>query len=124
MQPNNTPPRLSAAGITVPKRRLSPAAAPTTSTDKPSADTAAMFKRLRGLIDHCGPKPNRNDLVTALISACIGEGLHTRKQIIGVLYRLGFNNGHIAMMLKFGIGRTPESGHWRHNADKTYTLLA
>lgn len=100
--------RISAANLTVPKK--APAA-------------ANLFERLRDLADSFGPKPNKNDAVTALIVACIGEGLNSDKTIMEVLARLGFNTRHVAMMLKHGTGATPASGHWRRNADKTYSPL-
>ncbi len=122
--PTNPARRVSAASLTVPKR-------PTNTEPLPAASAAIHLKeeaprlieRLRRFIEELGPKANKHDLVTAMIYMCIGKGLNTDKQIIGTIYRLGFNNRHVAMMLKEGTGRTSVSGHWRRNADKTYTLL-
>lgn len=120
---NTTPRRISAATLRVPQKPSIPAVAPA-SVAPVSNDRSAIFDGLNRLIEHCGPKPNKHDLVLALIAACVGDGVNTAKQIIGVLHRLGFNNKHVAMMLKEGTGMNPESARWRLNGDKTYSLLS
>jgi hypothetical protein len=82
---------------------------------KPLADNA--YERLRDLRDACGPTVNINDRVLVLIHGCLDEGINTRPSIIETLYRLGFNNRHVAMILKTSVGNEwllgPE-GAYRH----------
>jgi len=115
--------RISAATLTVPKKAVAPAHT-IPEQRPPKAKTAAMFERLQKLMDDCGPKPNKHDLVIALITACITEGVNTRREIIAVLVHLGLNNKHVAMMLKEGAGSDPEAYRWRRNEDGVYRLLS
>jgi hypothetical protein len=152
MDTNPTTGRRSAAHLTVPAKKPSaapltaprnkPSAAPTrpnpstgsrsapnitVSTSEPSvapkSDSSAMFARLQRLIDDCGPNRNKHHLVIVLITACITEGVDTGSRIIGALVHLGFNNRHVAMLLKEGTGANPELHRWRKGQDGRYSLL-
>lgn len=51
----------------------------------------------RALLAGCGT--NKNDQAVAFIIACIGDGLNTRSQILGMGDRCGLNSRHLAVML-------------------------
>ena len=119
--------RRSAAHLTVPTKKPSVVLAGPTekrgigeTRSKPSS--SAMFERLQRLIDHNGKKPNKHDLAIVLITACISEGVNTGPKIIGVLTHLGFNNKHVAMILKAEAGTNPELHRWRKTQDGHYSL--
>ena len=89
----------------------------TTSTDRSPAgstdDAAAIFGRLRELANQCEiGGVNRNDAGIALITACIEEGFDTRPRIVGALKALGFDRGHIAILLKEETGADPRRHRW------------
>lgn len=88
------------------------------------SESAALFDRLRSLSRDIAPGTNKNDQVTALIAASIGEGIVTAKKIIGLVSYFGFSPIHVAKMLEHGTGADPASGHWRRNQDGTFSLLA
>ena len=92
---------------------------------EPSVDvqTAEMFDRLRELDYACGPDANKHDRATALIAACIAEGVNTKSRIIGVLATLGFNRGHIAKWLGMHTGSNPVRHWWKRDEAETYHLL-
>jgi hypothetical protein len=71
----------------------------------------------------CGPEANRHDLGTVLIGACIENGVDTVGGIIRALAPLGFNGGHVALLLREGCGDDPERRLWRRDAERRYTLL-
>ena len=95
-------PRLSAANIKVRK--------PTTSDD-------TLITRLRTL-DHSLLACNKHDRVFALISACISSGFRAPIAIASTLIELGFNRGHVWLMIKEGRGY-----HWRQDSDGNLELL-
>mgnify|MGYP001068991244 CR=1 FL=1 len=110
--PSAAPKKVSAAHIEI--RKAATKAAP---------ETADLFNRLRALLRDITPGTNKNDQVIALISACIGEGIVIKKEIIGLVSHLGFNPRHVAKMLDAGTGGDPASGHWRRNSDGTFSLF-
>ena len=88
------------------------------------AGPAALFDRLSSLLHKVAAGTNRNDQVTALILACITEGIVTKKEIIGIAIHFGFKRYHVAQFLEYGTGHDPESGHWRRNPDGSFSLFA
>jgi hypothetical protein len=86
------------------------------------AEMDEFFDGLRFLMNRFGPKPNKNDLVLALITACIKAGRNTRGEIIGSLCHLERNRGHVAITLKRGTGDNPEGYHWRRDEYDRYSL--
>lgn len=94
----------------------------TTAID-PSVRDAALFDRLRGLIQACGPEANKHDQAIAVIAACIDEGLNTRPRIVGAMKHLGFSTAHAAMMLTEATGCNPERHRWRADEGGRYSLL-
>jgi hypothetical protein len=97
---------ISGADIVVPSRPPSP---------------AGSYAALRELLDSCGP--NKNDRAVVLISACIGDGVATKGEIIGTGMRLGLNPRHIAAILDRDTGDNPERYRWRCDEGGTYSLL-
>ncbi len=81
----------------------------------------ALFDRLSELQADCGP--NKHDQATALITACILEGLNTGARIVGALTGLGMNPGHVWIVLKEGTGANPDRHHWRRDENGIYSLL-
>jgi len=79
-----------------------------------------LFTRLRALKEACGS--NKNDSAIALITACIGEGIDTRPQIIGTLKHLDYNPRHVGMMLNNNEGSLPSLHRWMRDADGCYRL--
>ncbi|WP_062178381.1 hypothetical protein [Sphingopyxis sp. C-1] len=112
IKPPADPKKTSAAHI-----KIRPVSAATKS------ETDAMFSRLSTLLRNIAPGINKNDQVTALIAACIGEGVVTGKKIIGLVSYFGFNPIHVAKMLEHGIGNDPTSGHWHRNHDSSFSLF-
>lgn len=110
---SNTPKKASAADI---KILRTPIIA--------KSESAALFDRLRSLSRDIAPGTNKNDQVTALIAASIGEGVVTRKKIIGLVSYFGFNPIRVAKMLEHGTGHDPDSGHWYRNHDGSFSLFA
>lgn len=108
-----TPEKVSAANI-----KMRPAVA------VPKSESAALFARLSALLRKIAPVSNKNDQVTALILACISEGIVARREIIGIGIHFGFKLFHVAQMLKYGTGIDADSGHWRRNPDGTFGLFA
>lgn len=116
---------IMSTNFSAPPKRASPAnikIRPATAVQK--SETAALFDRLRSLSRDIAPGTNKNDQVTALIAASIGEGVVTAKKIIGLVSYFGFSPIHVAKMLKHGTGADPASGHWRRNQDGTFSLFA
>ncbi|MBA3510450.1 hypothetical protein [Sphingomonas sp.] len=83
--------------------------------------TKTGLDRLRELQADCGD--NKHDQATALIAACILEGLNTAGQIVGALTTLGMNPAHVRIMLKEGTGGDPARHHWRRDEEGRYHLL-
>lgn len=106
--------------LTTPERRIS-AATLTVPSKQPMPASEDVFERLRRLRDELGS--NKNDAVTALIAACIGEGLDTEPLIVAMIGRLGFDDRHIRIMLKNGTGTRPERASWQRKPDKSYSPL-
>lgn len=88
------------------------------------SDTSPLFGRLSTLLRNIAPGTNKNDQVTALIAACISEGIVTKKGIVGIAIHFGFKRYHVSQMLEYGIGYDPTSGHWRRNPDGSFSLFA
>lgn len=94
---------------------------PTPTPQRSKEETADMFSRLRRLVDTCGP--NKNDVVDALIAACIMEGVNTLSQIIGVLTHLGFERFHIIKRVEYGTGTGSTAADWRRDDVGVYSLV-
>lgn len=110
--------RISAANLSVPKKR------PVRSTTPPnSADGTGLFDRLRDLVTHCGNGSNKHDVAIVLITACIQEGVDTGPRIIATLKHLSFNPRHIAILLKKGTGRDRDAHRWSRAEDGTLHVL-
>ena len=84
--------------------------------------SATLFDGLRGLIVACGHKVSKHDLAIVLITACIEHGLDTRRRIVGALGHLGFNHGHVAIILDEGTGRSPDGYHWQIDGEGRYAV--
>jgi hypothetical protein len=82
---------------------------------------AAFFRGLRALMAQCGP--NKNDQVIALISACLEDGVNTRRRIVGVGDTLGYKPQHVVTLLNEGVGIDPRRARWLRDGEGTYTLL-
>lgn len=95
-------PRLSAANIKVRK--------PSTSDDTPITRLQALDRRLLAC--------NKHDRAFALIAACISIGIRAPATIASTLIELGFNRGHVWLMIKEGRGH-----HWREDSDGNLELL-
>ena len=95
-------PRLSAANIKV---------------RKPSASDDKLITRLQTL-DRSLLACNKHDRAFALISACISSGIRAQTAIASTLVELGFNRGHVWLMIKEGRGY-----HWREDSDGNLELL-
>jgi hypothetical protein len=102
--PSATP--LSGADIVIPSR---------------PAEPSGSYAALRELLDSCGP--NKNHRATALIGACIGDGVATKREIVGVGMRLGLNPRHVAATLDRGAGNDPERHRWQCDGNGSYGLL-
>lgn len=100
----SAPPRKSAAGIRIAK--------PPQPMD--------LMSRLARLVQDTGT--NRNDQAIAVITALLSEGVTTRSRIIETMIRLGFSNGHAAVMLAKNAGRNPDASPWCVDADGRYLL--
>lgn len=79
-------------------------------------DNAAMFRGIRELMATCGP--NKHDMVDVMINALIYQDVNTRSGIIGAGIRLGCKPGHVAILLKEGIGH-----RWWRDSDGVYHNL-
>ncbi|SFP99977.1 hypothetical protein [Sphingomonas rubra] len=97
---------ISVADIVVPSRPPSP---------------AGSYADLRELLDTCGR--NKNDRALALISACIGDGITTKSEIVSVGARLGLNPRHVAAILDQDTGTNPERHRWQRDGKGTYSFL-
>lgn len=95
---------------------------PTSVDDRSKADTNALFKRLRKLMENCGPDSSKHDLALVGISACIVESIDTRPRIIGVLRTLGLHPQHVAIILNDGTGNDPQRHRWQRDAEGRYSL--
>ena len=89
-----------------------------------SDSSAALFDRLRGLIDACSLEANRHDQAIAVITACIDEGIDTRPRIVGMMKHLGFDYRHAAMTLNDAAGIDSDRHRWRRDATGRYSLLS
>lgn len=106
-------PRASIATLHVNRRKAKPT--PTGASGR--------YQRLRDLRDRIGVNSNRNDLATALIAACITEGVRHEGDIIRSLVQLGFSGAHVAMILKLNRGSNPAASAWKRDEAKRYSLL-
>lgn len=110
MQPNSNPARRSAAGIVVPKTRLS------------APKVEDRLGDIRDMLDGCGP--NRNDHAIVAIIALITNGVDTGPQIVAALEELGFNKQHAGLTLRKGTGDQPDRHWWSKDEAGRYTLLS
>ncbi len=95
----------------------SPIAAPLRQPKKLSSEKVdAIFQKLREVEDRFGSKPDKNQLVIAMITVCIGGGFDTRCQIIAALVQQGRDRGHVAITLKMKAGEDPTRHLWHCNA--------
>jgi hypothetical protein len=82
-----------------------------------------LFARIQEAIDECGPTMNKHDRAVVAITHCIGDGIHTKTDIIRVLVTYGFTGGHIDNMLNNRKGPYRNADFWRVDADGRYHLL-
>ena len=87
----------------------------------PDVAAERRLKGLRELLDTCGT--NRHDRAIALITACIGDGVNTRSDIVSLGKKLDLNGSHIAIILNEGTGSDPIRHHWRRDDNGVYSLL-
>lgn len=121
-----TRPRISAANLRVPQKK--PAQGPAPGAEVKAApptksEKAALFGRLGRLKASLGSGVNKHEAAIVLISACIEEGIRTGGGIVGALVTLGFNNKHVAMMLKEATGTSPEMHRWSRDQEGRYSLI-
>lgn len=79
-----------------------------------------LFNGFRELLDSCGLETSKHDRAIVLIEACIDQGIDTRARIVGVAKHLGFEHGHIAILLAQNTGRSPDSYRWQRDKDGQY----
>ena len=87
----------------------------TKTLELPGRDSARIFASLKSLADSCG-EASKHDIVTVLILGCLSEGINTRSGVIGMVTHLGYNNKHVAIMLKEGAGPHAEGYSWHRDA--------
>ncbi|NYF33807.1 hypothetical protein [Sphingopyxis sp. JAI108] len=90
----------------------------TLSRDTPAAEVDEIFQRLRELKSNLGKPTNADNRLTAMIAACIDEGINTSPRIFGTARQLGFDLGHTRRVLRSGIGHT-----WNRAADDRFSNL-
>lgn len=83
--------------------------------------SCGSYAALSQLLEACGP--NKNDRAITLISACIGDGVNTEREIIGMGKRLGLNPKHVAVILKQDAGNNPALHRWHRGESGIYRLL-
>lgn len=83
-----------------------------------------IYNSLREIKQTFGPKPNQNDMVDALIEACLIAGLNRRMRIVGALAAVGCGIKHVHVRLDQGAGTSLMANHWKRNDDGTYRLLS
>ncbi|WP_264447467.1 hypothetical protein [Novosphingobium sp. JCM 18896] len=86
------------------------------------SQSEGLIMRLRRVAKDCGDGANINDRITAIIAACIEEGIHGEGQIVAVLMGLGFNNRHVGAILNGHAGRNGAHHLWRKEPGKIYRL--
>lgn len=86
-------------------------------------DLNAFFQGLRELDQACRPNGNKHDRVTALICACIDEGIDTGPRVVGAIKRLGFNAQHVGKLLHDHTGSDPARHHWQRTEAGRYINL-
>lgn len=79
------------------------------------AKETTLFEDLQALMKASGP--NKHDQAINLATACIETRVDTIGQILDVAERLGLKRGHMAHILKDGIGQ-----RWRCDAAGIYSL--
>jgi len=102
----------SAKDITIPDLPI------TLSREAPAAEVDEIFQRLRQLKSNLGRPTNADNRLTAIIAACIDEGINTGPRIFGAARRLGFDIRHTRRVLNSGIGHT-----WTRAADDQFSNL-
>ena len=85
-------------------------------------DANQIFSEVRQLIADCCPTGNKHEQAIVAIEAFIIAGFDTRARIVGALRRLGFDNGHVHIVLKQETGKM-DHHRWRV-ADGRYRLAA
>jgi hypothetical protein len=93
---------------------------PTATNTFPFGPRGEVLEGLRRLDYACGPSVSKHDRAIVLIHACIDQGANTRAQIMAHLTPLGFNKGHIAIVLSAGTGDDPSRHRWSQRPDKTF----
>lgn len=88
------------------------------SREAPAAEVDEIFQRLRELKSNLGKPTNADNRLTAMIAACIDEGINTSPRIIGAALQLGFDLRHTRRVLRSGIGHT-----WHRAADDRFSNL-
>ena len=86
--------------------------------------TPEMYGRLINLEKalKSGGTKNRHDLATALIGACIQEGVDVGRLILHVLAKLDYQKPHVGQLLS-DEGKKPTGERlWYRNADGRYRL--
>lgn len=80
-----------------------------------------FLRELRNVDRECGE--NKNDRVVVLAAICIERKINTMGLIIHVLGLLGYNRGHVAIIVKSWTGRNPDRHLWLvDSAGKYHTL--
>lgn len=93
------------------------------SNDNEREETNAMFRRLRVFkADIRKSTRNKDDLAISMISACIIEGMTSRRRIAGALEVLGLNKSHVVALLNELAGPRTEQHRWFLGDDGLYQL--
>ncbi|MDX3911348.1 MAG: hypothetical protein QHC67_16250 [Sphingobium sp.] len=85
-------------------------------------ESTDLISSLRKMLEGLGHDVNRHGRADTLILACMGSGIVTKSEIIGMAIRLGFHRGHIAIRLKEGAGNNAAVYLWRRDADGRYSV--
>lgn len=66
---------------------------------------------------------NRNEQAITAIGVLIAYGINRKRQLCGVMKRLGFKPSHIALMVIKSAGNDPERHHWYRDDQGFYRLF-
>lgn len=81
-----------------------------------------MFNRLRALKSGLRSEP-QDMQVTTLIAACLAEGVHEGRRIVGIVSHLGYNRDYVGIQLKGRLGNNPARHDWQKDANGLYQPL-
>lgn len=81
-----------------------------------------LFRRIDELIAPCPRSANLHDRALVAITVAIGDGIDTKRDLIRVLVKYGFDGGHIANVLDDRKGPFRNSDHWSVDANGRYRL--